>query len=139
MSNDTDSNLVWVDCEMTGLNPSDDRLLELAILITDKDLKLIPSKENPCEPASLVIAIHQPPEVLRKIDPEWYTLHKRNGLIARVQASLYTEQTASEKIISFLKEYTSGNPIICGNSIHMYFSFSFIVLFFFLSFPLPFN
>ena len=80
-----DHNLIWVDLEMTGLIPEQDRVIEIATIVTDTDLTIL--AEGP------VIAIHQAPAVLAAMD-EWNTrTHTRSGLVDRVVASTFSEDT----------------------------------------------
>ena len=80
-------NLIWVDLEMTGLDPDNDKVIEIATIVTDTELNTL--AEGP------VIAIHQPDTVLHAMD-EWNTTHhNRSGLVTRVRASDYDEQKAS--------------------------------------------
>ncbi len=103
-------NLVWVDLEMTGLEPQTDRIIEIATIVTDADLNIL--AEGP------VFAIHQADEVLDKMD-EWNTQHHGDsGLIERVKNSTIDELQASQKTIEFLELYIGkGISPMCGNSI----------------------
>ncbi len=103
-------NLVWVDLEMTGLEPQTDRIIEIATIVTDADLNIL--AEGP------VLAIHQSDEILAKMD-EWNTTHHgQSGLIERVKNSAINEAEAIAKTIEFLSEYVSkGVSPMCGNSI----------------------
>jgi oligoribonuclease len=103
-------NLVWVDMEMTGLDPDSDRIIEVAVIVTDSNLNVL--AEGP------VFAIHQPDEVLDKMDAWNKGTHGRSGLIDRVKASTVTEAEAELKLIEFLKPYVpAGKAPMCGNSI----------------------
>ncbi|MCL1074793.1 oligoribonuclease [Shewanella dokdonensis] len=103
-------NLIWVDLEMTGLEPETDRVIEIATLVTDKELNIV--GEGP------VIAIHQRDEVLAAMDDWNQQHHGESGLIARVQASHYSEQDAIRETIAFLQQYVpQGVSPMCGNSI----------------------
>lgn len=103
-------NLVWVDMEMTGLNPDTDRIIEIAVVVTDANLNVI--AEGP------VYAIHQPDEVMDAMDAWNKGTHGRSGLIDRVKASTVSEAVAEEALIAFLKQYVpSGKSPMCGNSI----------------------
>lgn len=103
-------NLVWVDMEMTGLDPDQDRILEIAALVTDKDLNIL--AEGP------VFAIHQSDAVLDKMDNWNKGTHSRSGLIERVRATSITEADAEQALIAFLKRYVpTGKSPMCGNSI----------------------
>ncbi|MFB9886512.1 oligoribonuclease [Balneatrix alpica] len=105
-----DNLLVWMDLEMTGLNPDVDRILELAVIITDQDLNVV--VEGP------VWAVHQPPEVLAAMD-EWCTrTHGESGLTARVEASRISEAQLEQELLAFLQQHvTQGSSPLCGNSI----------------------
>ncbi|WP_313703560.1 oligoribonuclease [Massilia sp.] len=103
-------NLVWVDMEMTGLDPDNDRIIEVAVVVTDADLNVI--AEGP------VFAIHQSDETLDKMDNWNKGTHGRSGLIDRVKASTVTEADAEAQLIAFLKQYVPSNKSpMCGNSI----------------------
>ncbi len=104
------NNLVWVDMEMTGLEPDKDRVIEIATIVTDTNLNTL--AEGP------VLAIHQSRSVLDGMD-EWNTTHHtRSGLVDRVLASEETEATATAKTIAFLAQWVpaSASPM-CGNTI----------------------
>ena len=103
-------NLVWMDLEMTGLDPSRDVILEIATIITDKDLELI--AEGP------ELVLHQPDDILEDMD-EWNTTHhSESGLIERVRASEVTLQKAENQTLDFIKQHTEQNSApLCGNSI----------------------
>src|SRR3954466_5178915 len=90
-------NLVWVDMEMTGLEPDTDRIIEVAVVVTDMHLNII--AEGP------VFAIHQSDETLDKMDAWNKGTHGRSGLIEKVKASTVTEAEAEEQLIAFLKQY----------------------------------
>lgn len=103
-------NLVWVDMEMTGLDPDNDRIIEVAAIVTDSELNVL--AEGP------VFAIHQPDEVLDRMDAWNKGTHGRSGLIDRVKASTVSEADAEAALIDFLKRYVpSGKSPMCGNSI----------------------
>lgn len=106
----SDDNLIWVDLEMTGLDPEQHKIIEIASIVTDSQLNIL--AEGP------VIAISQPQQELDKMD-DWCTnTHTSSGLVARVQASDVTEQQAVEQTIAFLEKWVpKGKSPICGNSI----------------------
>ncbi len=103
-------NLIWIDLEMTGLEPQTDTIIEIATVITDRDLNEL--AEGP------VIAIHQPDEVLAAMD-EWNTnQHGKSGLTQRVRDSHYTLPEAEEETLAFLCQYVPAEiSPMCGNSI----------------------
>ncbi len=103
-------NLVWIDMEMTGLDPDKDRIIEVAAVVTDPDLNIL--AEGP------VFAIHQSDALLDGMDAWNKGTHGRSGLIERVKASTVTEEQASAELITFLKKYVpTGKSPMCGNSI----------------------
>ena len=103
-------NLVWVDMEMTGLEPDSDRIIEVAVVVTDMHLNIL--GEGP------VFAIHQSDETLDKMDAWNKGTHGRSGLIERVKASTVTEDEAQVALIAFLKQYVpAGKSPMCGNTI----------------------
>ena len=103
-------NLVWVDMEMTGLDPDTDRIIEIAVIVTDAQLNVV--AEGP------VFAIHQSDETLDKMDAWNKGTHGKSGLIDRVKASTVDEAQAEEQLIAFLKQYVPANKSpMCGNSI----------------------
>ena len=109
MANPND-NLIWLDMEMTGLLPDVDRIIELAVVVTDADLNLI--AESP------VIVIHQSDAVLDGMDAWNKGTHGRSGLIEKVKASTINEEQATEQMLAFLKQHVpEGKSPMCGNSI----------------------
>ncbi|WDZ97375.1 oligoribonuclease [Herbaspirillum sp. WKF16] len=103
-------NLVWVDMEMTGLDPDNDRIIEVAVVVTDSQLNVL--GEGP------VMAIHQSDELLDGMDAWNKGTHGRSGLIDRVKASTITEAEAEKVLIEFLRKYVpAGKSPMCGNSI----------------------
>jgi len=106
----SDQNLIWIDLEMTGLFPESDRIIEIAVVVTDPMLKL--RVEGP------VFAVHQSDAVLDGMDA-WNTgTHGRSGLTTRVRASTVDEASAEAQVINFLKQYAAkGKSPMCGNSI----------------------
>ncbi len=105
-----DKNLIWIDLEMTGLKPQQDQIIEIATVVTDKDLVIL--AQGP------VIAIHQPLSVMDAMDG-WNTQHHGDsGLSARVADSVHSAQDAEVETLSFLRQYVSaGKSPMCGNSI----------------------
>lgn len=106
----SESNLIWIDLEMTGLNPLTERIIEMATIVTDSDLNVI--AEGP------VLAIHQSDELLAAMD-SWNTKHhNESGLVERVKASKINEQEAIRLTLAFLQEYVpAGKSPMCGNSV----------------------
>jgi oligoribonuclease len=103
-------NLIWVDLEMTGLEPDTDRIIEVAVVVTDMHLNLV--AEGP------VFAIHQSDETLDKMDAWNKGTHGRSGLIDRVRASTVSEEQAEAELIAFLRQYVpAGKSPMCGNTI----------------------
>src|SRR5258708_6870092 len=105
------TNLVWLDMEMTGLDPERERIIELATVVTDANLDIV--AEGP------VFAIHQPDSLLNGMD-NWNTSHHNSsGLVTRVRASRVTEAMAEADTLAFLRQYvTVGKSPLCGNSVH---------------------
>jgi oligoribonuclease len=104
------NNLIWIDMEMTGLQPDSDRIIEMAMLVTDPQLEVM--AEGP------VLVIHQPDEVLEAMDSWNKSTHKKTGLIERVRASSLSEAHAERAALEFLERYVpANNSPMCGNSI----------------------
>jgi oligoribonuclease len=102
--------LVWLDMEMTGLVPETDRIIEVAMVVTDNDLNTI------AEAPTLVV--HQPDSVLDAMDNWNKSTHGKSGLIDRVKASTMDEAQVEEQLLAFLKEHVPAKTSpICGNSI----------------------
>ena len=108
--NYADDNLIWIDLEMTGLDPQADRIIEIATLVTDKDLNVL--AEGP------VRAVHQNDALLDIMDA-WNTRqHNQSGLVERVRNSTVDEAAAQQETLDFLAEYVpAGASPMCGNSI----------------------
>lgn len=103
--------LIWIDMEMSGLNPETDRVLEVAIVVTDAQLNTV--AEAP------VLVVHQPDSVLDAMDNWNRSTHGKSGLTDRVRASTLTESDVENRMVEFLKDYVpSGASPICGNSVH---------------------
>ncbi len=106
----SDQNLVWIDCEMTGLDPEVERLIEIAVVVTGPHLT--PRIEGP------VLVIHQSDALLDAMDAWNKGTHGRSGLIDKVKASTLTEADAEAQILEFLKKYVpKGATPLCGNTI----------------------
>jgi oligoribonuclease len=105
-----ENNLIWIDLEMTGLDPFRDQVIEIATLVTDVGLNVL--AEGP------VIAVHQPGHILDAMD-EWNTRqHGQSGLIQRVRDSDRDESAAEAETIAFLQQWVPpGKSPMCGNSI----------------------
>jgi oligoribonuclease len=105
-----ESNLVWCDLEMTGLEPQSDRILEIAIVITDNQLNILDTLEG--------IALHQSAAILSGMN-EWNTKHHgQSGLTERCQESSETEESAEQKVLSFIRPWVKEKTSpLCGNSI----------------------
>jgi len=103
-------NLIWIDLEMTGLDPFNDQIIEIATVVTDSNLEVL--AEGP------VIAIHQPEEVIEGMD-EWNTRqHGQSGLIERVRSSGHDLASAEAATLEFLRQWVpEGESPMCGNSI----------------------
>ena len=106
----SEQNLVWLDCEMTGLDPEKERIIEIADIVTGP--QLTPRVEGP------VLVIHQPDEVLNAMDAWNQGTHGRSGLTAKVKASAVTEAQAEDEVLAFLRRYVGkGQSPLCGNTI----------------------
>ena len=104
------NNLIWIDMEMTGLVPDTDRVLEIALLVTDSQLSLV--AEGP------LLVVRQPDEVLGAMDSWNTSVHGKSGLIDKVKASRLDEAEAERQAIAFLAQHVpAGASPMCGNSI----------------------
>ena len=104
------NNLIWIDMEMTGLQPDSDRILEIALLVTDSQLAVV--AQGP------VLVLHQPDEVLGAMDSWNKSVHAKSGLIGKVKASALGEAQAEDQAIGFLAQHVPANASpMCGNSI----------------------
>jgi oligoribonuclease len=106
----SDKNLIWLDCEMTGLEPDHDRIIEIAVIVTSPDLAQ--RVEGP------VFVIHQSDAQLDLMDAWNKGTHGKSGLIDKVKASTTTEAEAEVALIEFMSQYVpaNGSPM-CGNTI----------------------
>jgi len=105
-----DSNLIWIDLEMTGLDPERDRIIEIATLVTDANLNVL--AEGP------VMAVYQSDAQLALMDDWNVRTHTGSGLVERVKASSFDDVTAARKTVEFLQQWVpAGKSPICGNSV----------------------
>ncbi len=106
-----ETHLVWLDMEMTGLEPDKERIIELACVITDQNLETVAQ--------SPVMVVHQPDTILNAMDAWNKGTHGKSGLIDKVKASTLDEETAQTQMVTFLRQYVpSGKSPLCGNSVH---------------------
>jgi oligoribonuclease len=104
------NNLVWIDMEMTGLQPDSDRIIEIAMLVTDSQLAVVATGP--------VMVVHQPAEVLEAMDSWNRSTHAKTGLIERVRASTLTEADVERAALEFLAAHVPPNVSpMCGSSI----------------------
>lgn len=102
--------LVWLDMEMTGLNPEVERIIEVAVVVTEPDLTIV--AEGP------VLVIHQSDDILNAMDKWNKGTHGKSGLIDKVKASTLTETQAEDELIAFLKQHVpAGKSPLCGNTV----------------------
>ena len=105
------NNLIWIDMEMSGLNPDTDKVLEVAIVVTDTRLNTL--AEAP------VMVIHQSDAVLEGMDAWNRAAHAKSGLVARVKASSLSEAQVEDRMVEFLQQHVPpGVSPMCGNSVH---------------------
>lgn len=106
-----DHNLIWIDLEMTGLDPDIHRIIEIATIVTDGELNVL--EEGP------VLAIHQPEEVMAGMNKWCVKQHNASGLVKRVQDSEVSEREAEKATLKFLAKHAKkGASPMCGNSVH---------------------
>ncbi|MDF7676995.1 oligoribonuclease [Neisseriaceae bacterium ESL0693] len=104
-------NLVWLDMEMTGLNPEVNRIIEVAMIVTDSQLNILAQSE--------VYVIHQPDDVIDHMDAWNTATHTRTGLVDKVKASGWTEAEVEQQLLNFMAQWVPENTTpMCGNSIH---------------------
>ncbi|HEU0231573.1 MAG TPA: oligoribonuclease [Burkholderiaceae bacterium] len=105
-----DQRLVWLDMEMTGLDPEKERIIEVAVVVTEPDLTLV--AEGP------VLVVHQSDELLDGMDKWNKSTHGKSGLIDKVKASTLTETQAEDQLLAFLGQHLpAGKSPLCGNTI----------------------
>jgi oligoribonuclease len=103
--------LIWIDMEMSGLNPDTDRVLEVAIVVTDSQLHTVAQAP--------VLVVHQDDDVLARMDDWNKSTHAKSGLIDRVKASKLTEAQVEERMLAFVTEHVPPRTSpMCGNSVH---------------------
>jgi len=104
------NHLAWLDMEMTGLSPADDRIIEVAIVITNSKLEVLAQSD--------ALAVHQTDERLAAMDKWNQSTHSRSGLIERVRASTLDEAAAEQQMLDFMKAWVPAKATpMCGNSI----------------------
>ncbi|MAS00421.1 MAG: oligoribonuclease [Nitrosomonadales bacterium] len=110
MMSKNNDNLIWLDMEMSGLNSETDKILEIAVIITDPFLRII--EEGP------VLVLKQSDEILAKMDSWNQSTHGKSGLIEKVKNSKINEEIATHQLLEFFKKYVGKNKSpMCGNSI----------------------
>jgi oligoribonuclease len=106
----SNDNLLWIDLEMTGLSPEADRIIEIATIVTDKDLHVL--AEGPA------MAVHQSESVLGRMDDWNRNQHGSSGLIVRVRDSRFDERAAEQRTTEFFSQWIEpGHSPMCGNSV----------------------
>lgn len=107
---DKKNNLIWIDLEMTGLDPDSDVIIEIATIVTDANLNIL--AEGP------VMAVHQPDDILGRMDDWCLRTHGASGLTERVRASSIDEAEAEKRTIEFLSQWVDSRASpMCGNSV----------------------
>ena len=102
--------LVWLDMEMTGLDPEKERIIEVAVVITEPDLTVV--AEGP------VLVVHQPDSLLDAMDSWNKSTHGKSGLVDRVKASVLNESAVEDQLIAFMAQYVpAGKSPLCGNTV----------------------
>ena len=105
------NNLIWIDMEMSGLNPDTDRILEIALVVTDSKLNTV--AEAP------VLVVHQADAVLDAMDVWNKSTHAKSGLVEKVKAATLSEAAAEARLVAFLAEHVPAKASpMCGNSVH---------------------
>jgi oligoribonuclease len=105
------ANLIWIDMEMSGLDPDKERILEIAIVVTDGQLNTV--AEAP------VLVVHQPDALLDAMDDWNRSTHGKSGLVDRVKASTLSENDAEDRMLAFLEQHVPPRiSPMCGNSVH---------------------
>jgi oligoribonuclease len=105
------NNLIWIDMEMSGLNPDTDKVLEVAIVVTDSQLNTV--AEAP------VLVVHQPDSVLDAMDDWNRSTHAKSGLVERVKASILAEAAVQQTLVAFLSQHVPPRiSPMCGNTVH---------------------
>lgn len=105
----SDENLVWMDLEMTGLDPARDVVLQVAVIVTDKELR-------PLE--SYAADVWQPPSALEGMSPFVHAMHEKTGLLDRVRKSTLELGRVEQKVLEIVSGWCSFRPVLCGNTIH---------------------
>src|SRR4051812_433892 len=106
-----DNRLVWIDLEMTGLEPNKDVIVEIACLVTDDQLELVDD--------GIDVVVHQPPDVLDRMDDFVRTMHTKSGLLKEIDASTIDLAAAGAQVLDYIRTYVpaKGTTPLCGNSI----------------------
>lgn len=105
------NNLAWLDMEMTGLNPDADRIIEVAMVITDPNLVILAQSD--------VLVLHQPDSIMDHMDAWNTATHARTGLTAKVKAATLTEAQAEQQLLDFIAQWLPEKiSPMCGNTIH---------------------